>query len=356
MRVFTVAMGLLCGLVACDSGTEQPAANTCELSFDNLAGTDWLMFEPQPEGPNKENAMARIRFEDRDGTLWSQYTVKSLGDVYDYECTLRGEGDKQELYCAEEVRLVDWCQALLVHDEDACTPEALRELGAQDATDKEIKDAIKEATKMVDKFRDGDKWDHFVLNNNNLGNKLQGRLYIKIDHRRCRLSVGDYYFVIFNGKGKEDTNPVGQNPFVQTQDPYLFEHCDNGSDLVDWEEAELPKDLSKVPVRRPPREAGKKIFYHFLGDKKGDSLYKAKDSCTYAFDSYALWRPVDKNVPVSANDKGLLKWGSSHTFKEDELININGMTGGVFHMVRKKTCDGKTETVDVVCNACRVTR
>ena len=37
----------------------------------------------------------------------------------------------------------------------------------------------------VTKFKGTDKWKSFVFNNNNLGNKLFGQMYVKVNKRKC---------------------------------------------------------------------------------------------------------------------------------------------------------------------------
>ena len=61
--------------------------------------------------------------------------------------------------------------------------------------------AKKDARKVKEEGEDVFK--RWKLMNNNLGNHLQNRLYLKRDKRECRLSVADMYFTIYNGKGKE---------------------------------------------------------------------------------------------------------------------------------------------------------
>jgi hypothetical protein len=337
-------------LLGCGGETsETPDAEACDLSFDTLDGKSFAMLEALPDASYRENVQARMRFVKTDGELVAKYTVMSVSDVYDYECSApTGEGGDAEMYCAEKERAQDWCQALLVNEVGSCTKKALKKLGVKKLTDDELNAEIKAAKETVKKFKNTEKWDQFVLNNNNLGNKLQGRLYLKIDEKKCRLSVSDMYFTIYDGKGREDTNPVGINPFVETDQDLLFEHCTEGRGVVaDLNTEEPPKNLDDIPARRP-HSVGKPIHYWYLGEKG----IKAEEGCTYSMDTWVNWRPVEQDVAIAPEDDGALKWNFSHTFGEDDLVTVQGMNAGVVSMVRYKTCaSGEKEVITVGCQA-----
>lgn len=343
-----LATGLLTALLTACGGDQTSAEPACDLSLDGLAGRTFLMHEAQPDGSYQDNPTARMRFA-RDGdALKVQYTVGSLSDVYTFDCTRQTRGDKDELYCAEQERPRDWCQALEVHEAGSCTKKQLRALGISHASDDELNEAIKEAKATVNQYRGTDKWNHFVLNNNNLANKLQGRLYIEVDARRCRLSVTDMYFTIFDGRGIEDTNPVGRNPFVESKEDFLFAHCTDGRGLLDLDSAELPQDLSSVPPQRQ-HATGSEVFYHYLGE----TAAQPEDGCSYRYDAFAQWKPVAQGVAVEPADVKLT-WSVSHTFAAGDPITYNGQSVGVFHMIRYKECGGEQEQIDVLCNAALV--
>ena len=329
-----------CGLLG--GGDE---ASSCDLTFDGLAGSTWVMLQAMPDRTDKPNPQARIRFEKKDDKLLAKYTVMSVGDVYEYPCTEReGDEGKKELYCAEEQRIVDWCQSLLVADE-LCTKKELRKMGAE-GTDEELNALIIKAKENVNKYRNTDNWNQFKFNNNNLGNKLQGRLYIKVDEKKCRLSVGDFYWTIFNGRAKEDTNPVGQNAFIRGDDKLMFEHCNDGQYIAPLESAEIPADLSTY--QRPQMlDKGKKYFYSYL---RPEATQKAEPGCTYSADTYAAWMPLASGVSIPAGADGSLKWQVEHSWTDTNLHDLANKKVGVFTMVRHKECGGKKEKIDVVCD------
>ncbi len=341
----------LLSLLGCDqlTGGGSPAAPECDLSFDTLEGRTFVYLEAMPDKSERPNPIARVKFVQEDGGLAAKYTVGSLSDVYTYPCKMKGEGDDAQLFCAEEARPTDWCQALLVADAP-CTKKVLKKMGADDMPDDELNAAIKEAKDTVRKYRDTEKWRHFVLNNNNLGNKLQGRLYVNVKTERCRLDVGDYYWTIHQGKELEDTNPVGQNPFVESKDDeWSFVHCTEGGMLPGIATETLPEDLSTIPGRRTYATKSD-IWFHYLGEKN----IEAKEGCTYSYNSWANWKPADKGVAVTPVD-GKIPWKAKHNFdKGVEPIGMAGRQVAVFTMERLQTCEGKEEVLDVVCEGAAI--
>jgi hypothetical protein len=356
MRI--VALTSLALLVACSEPTTtlSKEKKSCDLDINALDGTSWVMLEAMPGNTTRENAQARLKWEMRDGKMKALYTVKSISDVYTYDCKLNEA--RKEWECFEPPKLKDWCQALEVNAENSCTPEKLREFGAADSTDQELADAIKAAKETVAKFRGQPTWPQFQLNNNNLGNKLQGILFAKVDAKQCNLSVSDMYMLIYNGVRKEDFNPVGRNAFVKTDKPYQWEHCEKSLDLLDWKEATLPdaKVLATIdPMDRKNERVysvGETVHYHYMLEVGK----KAEAGCTYSFDSYAQWEPVKQGQAVSPNDKGELTWTDSHTWSDiGPLEAISpAMPIGVYTMVRWKDCNGKKEKIDVQCRATKV--
>ena len=320
---------------------------TCDLSFDNLDGRTFVSVEATPGG-DRLNPIARVKFVEKEGSTAALYTTASLSDVYEFPCTLKEKEESATLFCAEEPRPTDWCQALLVADE-VCSKKVLRKLGAE-GTDDELNEAIKKAKENWRKYRGTEYEQRFVLNNNNLGNKLQGRLYVDIDTKRCKLSVGDYYWTIFNGRPTEDTNPVGQNPFSETEETYLFEHCDEGNIMPGIESETLPDDLSSIPGRGRRYATGKEYWFHYLGEKHEE----AKPGCTYSYDLWANYRPVSENNPIEPKDDKL-EWKSKFAFPEGQQVAMWGDSTkpiGVLNMVRYQQCEGGArEKIDTVCEA-----
>lgn len=336
-------------LPACDGLIPQgEPESTCDISFDTLAGRTFVSVEATPGGVDRLNPVARVKFVDKEGEIAAKYTVASLSDVYELPCELKEKDGKSTLFCAEEPRPTDWCQALLVADE-VCSKKVLRKFGAE-GTDEELNEAIKKAKENWRKYRGTEYERQFVLNNNNLGNKLQGRLYVDIDEKRCKLSLGDYYWTIFNGRGVEDTNPVGQNPFTEAKDKeYLFEHCEEGNIMPGIESETLPSDLSSIPGRGRRYATGKPYWFHYLGEK----YMEPEAGCNYSYDLWANFLKVSENNPVSI-EKGQLAWKAQHTFGTSDQVVMWGDQSkpiGVLTMIRHKECGGTKEKLNTVCEA-----
>jgi len=317
---------------------------SCDLTLEGLPGSTWVMLAAQG-GVEKKDHMARLRFRQKGEEIVADYTVASPSDVYEYPCIIREgaeEGDKRELYCAQEQRLVAWCQAFLVADA-ICSKKSLRKAGAE-GTDEELNKAIIEAKKNVREMRDkgGQDWKKFQFLNNFLGNKLQGRLYVTIDEKQCRLSVGDFYWTIHNGRPVEDTNPVGQNPFVKDGGDYLWENCTDGNSLAMTSETALDLETYRRPASL---KLGEATYYTYGGTKHAE----AEEGCSYSFDSYASWKPVEQGVEAKVAD-GKVVWQSQHTWSASNVHEVQGKQVGVFSMVRHKECGGKKEKVDTVCD------
>lgn len=342
---------VLLSLLACqDGGTfvVKEAPEGCGVTMDTLDGTVWVMAEAMPDRTDRPNPQARLKWYRENGEQRVKYTVKSLADVYTYSCKKIRDG--KEWQCGEIPRVRDWCQALETHEEGHCTAERLKEFGADNVPADELAKAMTEAKETVKKYRDSDNWQQFKLNNNNLGNKLQGLLYAKVNDKRCDLHVTDMYMTIYDGKRRTDSNPVGTNPFMKVEDNYLWEHCDDGQNMVDTEVAERPK-RGEVPAKKP-HSIGKPIHYHYYGEKG----IKAKDDCRYTADTFAQWKPVAQGVEMTVSPKGEVLWGGTHTFNDEAEVEIINPTApvGVFTMVRYEECGGKRTKIDTICNASQV--
>jgi hypothetical protein len=346
-------------LVSCGGGTApEEAVDTCGLAVDDLGGKSFLMYEAMPDKTYQNNPMARVKFsKDGDGYT-AKYTVKHPFRVWDYNCTMtevkegeEGAAKDAELRCFEEERPKDWCMALQAHEWGSCTSKKLKKLGSE-KTEEELKTLVREAKKEARavKAEGEDAFNRWKLMNNNLGNRLQQRLYVKRDKlNECGLSMTDMYFTIFNGRGKEDTNPVGINPFVETDVDYGFEHCDGVPNLAPYHSAEPPKKKDEFGNQRTPQMADTDIFYHYV--LKDDTLKAAKE-CAYSYDSYSQYLPSDRSVEVAKDAKGQLKWIGKTVYPSDNLLRQDALQIGVYHMVRYKQCEGgEREKIDVLCAA-----
>ncbi|MEZ4319474.1 MAG: hypothetical protein R3F61_18305 [Myxococcota bacterium] len=340
IRALPVAAVVLSAL-ACTGG---PAEEACGLTVDSLAGQSFVMSEAQPDGPDKLNPLARLTFVD-EGGVKAKYTAMSLGDIYTYDCEKQEKDGKSELKCSERERLQDWCEGLLAWDK-SCTTKALKKLGAT-ASDDDLDAAITAAKKSLreaEAATDERTLKMWKARRANLGNKLQGQLYAKVDDKKCRLRIDDLYWTLYNGEKREDSNPVGTNPFVKAEQPWMFEHCDNQADLWDLETDEFP---TKPLEAAPSHETGKPIYYFHTGDTGS----KPEDGCTYSYETYAGWVPLNQGGSPTTNADGRLIWRAEYAFDDAHVREIQGKRFGIFHMARFKECGGKKEAIDVACRA-----
>lgn len=352
-RMDPLMLLFLTALTACEERSNSlnlnaPQEGACALSNETLAGTTWLYNKLAADGSGVRtpDVQTRMKFYQEDGILKAKYTVGSYSDVYEYHCFEKAG----EWACFEPPKYKDWCQALTVHQKDgdpaACTPEALAKIAQGLANDEEIAAGIKEAGEVVAKYKGGDEWEQFVFNNNNLGNKLQGRLYAKVNTKKCSLRVTDNYMTIFNGKVKEDSNPVGTDEFVESdQGEMMWEHCTDSSDLIAMKTDKFPESeeevLPCVPNQGCSYAAGETAYYHYIGIDGRET----KEGCTYSYDTYVDWKPGEMGQTAEIVDfkrKKEARYGFSvaHADPGAHVVEI----------VRYATCDGKKEQVEVSCN------
>ena len=304
----------------------------CPLSLDSVAGTQWVMDEAKPNGENMQNPMARGRFYMEDDVLKLDYTVKSPSDVYTYTCKNR----EDQLICRDENNILGWCAALEGHELGSCTKSRLRDLGAREETDEELLEAMTTAKAAAAEANEQGAGEAFSAANNNMGNKLQGVVYVNIQEG-CRMVFIDNYRALYNGRWVEDSNPVGTNPFVQVEGEYLWDTCTDYQNVVITESAERPT------AQPEPKKftLNTELHYHFAGT----GAAKAEEGCTYSLSAYAQWRPIESRE-VTADEEGNLDWHVSHTWTDlAALKEVNPVVPtGIYSLSRYKTCgDGEKD-------------
>ena len=114
-------------------GTDQE----CALSWDSIAGTEWLFLKANPDKSEVPDIKTRLKFTSEGGKTTARYNVGSLSDFYDYPCEVVGE----ELICKQKPNVENWCTAILANGEE-CTAEALKK-EEPSLTDKEIEEGKK---------------------------------------------------------------------------------------------------------------------------------------------------------------------------------------------------------------------
>lgn len=333
-----LALGLgVAGLSGCEeksttinmAGDDNAAA--CDLSFATLDKTEWVFLKANPDKSETPDHAIRLKFKKDAGKLQALYNVGSVADMYTYNCEENGK----ELICREAAKPKDYCQAFIAGGAK-CDAATLKKF-APDLTDDEIAKGIKEGTELADKYRDKPEWKSFLMNNNNLGNKLRGIIYVKLDTKACRLVVQDNYLTIYNGKRVEDSNPAGVNPFVKNEmGELLWEHCTNHQDLIASKSGDYPSDPANVRTETIHPPGSDVHFWYLAGD-----VQKPAEGCTHTFDTWLNGKPLTKGLKpaeVGEGDK-ILQWHFSNKF---EAPSASG-AGEVVHTVINSTCAGKTE-------------
>ena len=316
----TVALGAV--LAGCESRTTigvEPVA-TCDLDLENLEG----MFIAQKASPERGEFLDkdfRIKFFDDGGkkkaisTGGRIFPHLPLTQKFDYELKEVREtatGDKEAYYFADLA--------------------ALYEFNAE-----ELEKRKKE--------------------NKNLGWKLDGMLYIRVDEKRCRLKISDMYATFVEGKRTEDFNTGGQSSYVESdEDAYSMVDCPQAynrdkpemnrqGELIPWEKAEpdptrdQPYPYSAQGARVP---VGTPVNWMYIDIAL--TTKNAPEGCTYYLDAYFDDLPLEsaQNVAVTPGDRATY-WAFQMTheaLEEKEFIEIH----------RHKVCGGKDEIIDAVCH------
>ncbi len=325
------------GLTVGDAGHDG-----CDLTVDGLTDSEWIILKINPDKTETPDHSARLKFFQEDGQLKAKYNVQSVADMYTYRCE-KSKDDK--VTCREKPRVKDFCQALEAGG-SKCDTATLKGF-LPDATDKELEEGIKAGMEIVSKYKDKPEWPQFVAQNNNLGNKLRGILYGKLDSKRCQLRLTDNYMTVYNGKKVEDSNPVGTNPFIKNNmGDLLWEHCENRNDFIPLSTGTFPADPANV-APQPKQEAGKEVHFWYLA---GDALAPA-EGCTYKYDLWLDGKPLAMGqAPTQADDGNggkRLEWHYAHTFTDPSPNAL----GNVVSAVVNTTCAGKEPVKKVACAA-----
>jgi len=348
------ALGLAILLSAgCDSTKEGVTVGSksvagCDLSLDALSGTEWVYLDTTPDGDKANPVLGRLQFHTDGGKLKAKYNARSKSSMYDYHCVSKGK----EVHCKEKAMPQDWCRALLAGGGKCDVPTLLQidpDLDPAEAA-KGVTAGTAEFTEAKKKLK-GKAWKDFMLGNNNLGNKLQARIYIKANKRKCQLRISDFYMTIYNGRSIEDSNPNGTNAFVKNDmGDLLWENCDGtqSKNFVARPEPGFPKNPAKIGhLARYP--VGKTAHFTYLGL---DGQTPA-EGCSFSFDIWQDGRPVAKDLQpgtTTVRHKGrklqVAAWMWDKKFEQ-----ASGPQGEVVAMVRHQTCGGVKKSVGTACVA-----
>lgn len=328
-----MSLTLLLALAACSPPEPPPQEeakpeSACPVTLENLNNTVWVHLKPQPAGPDKPNAMARLKFQDEGGALKAKYTASSLGDVYDYDCTSNGK----MVTCVEsKVNATAWCKAWAASHDGKCDPAGVA--AATGIPQAEFDKVAADVEKELSKLKPDEKEQQRKVDNSP-NNKIRGKFMVAVDPQSCRLTLVDKYQTMVNGKINEYENVLGTAKFEQTKEDYTFETC------KDVDSAWAPS-ASDDNTHEPVQSAGTLKFSAILQkDQKG-----AK-GCTYTADIYKDWIKTQTDV-AATDDK---KWGP----RWDVQIPFTDAGRHAVYFDRYKTCDGQKERIGLTCAVVRV--
>ncbi len=317
----TFILGLAIALAGCEStttmGTE--AVEGCTLDVNNLEGM-FIAKKATPEKGDFEDKDFRILFTEKGGkkvavsTGGRVYPQLPLTEKFDYEfveVSEKPDGQQEAFYKANLVRGFN-AEELEAHKKK----------------------------------------------NKNLGWKVEGMLYIRVDEKRCQLKVSDMYATFMEGKRVEDFNVGGQGKYVKAEEQnYGMVSCppaihrdkpeeNRQGELVAWskenpdpnKDESFPRDRAGtiVPV-------GKPVYWSFIETERNAKSEKDKN-CTYSFDVYLNDLPVDGKANQS------VEVGEKWTYWQFDMTHTELTDSTFIEIHRSQTCDGKKEIIDSVCN------
>ena len=351
---------LALSLLACGGGGEKVDALALEqgtASLATMADTEWVYLEEVLErgggGSTKtENPEARLKMFTEDGGLRALYNVKSMGDMYEFDC----ETNEKDILCTQRLDqdFVYNIYASFVTQGQECDAATIKALSPK-TSDEVIAAGIEQATKDIAALeKDEAKFTRFKREHNYLGNKLQFFFKVRVSETG-RVKVSDMYKTyITDGNGsrwQEDYNPVGRNEFVAAPEGLFWGDCEDYS-LYSRQEAGFPEDLRKDPGQC---YAGAGCSFG-IGDTAHFGFYtqngegiEAKDGCTYtmdvAYDGIVLAEGVAAQT-VDHRGKSMVSWTYSHALDEAKVHP--------FSMVMNTTCPGEEAKAFTSCTAVNV--
>lgn len=183
-----------------------------------------------------------------------------------------------------------------------------------------------------------EKVEEFKKTNKTWGTKLQGKLYIEVNKKMCRLQVSDHFITYIYGQLMEDSNIGGTGLFRRYDEkPLSFVHCKNteGMKVYDGKGGKL-KIKESLDAINTTFETNRSVYFEISTNKKDDG----PDECSYTFDTYHQ-NFLDKTglIPEEKGRKRI--WGFEQTFSEEGSHFIE--------MYRYRDCGGRKELIEVAC-------
>lgn len=305
---------------------EEKPLDTCGVDINTLAGSSWIHLKPTAMG-DTPNPMARIKFEESAGTLKARYTAGSLGDVYEYGCTIKGG----LATCVEtDAHAEAFCKAWAATHDGVCDPAAVA--AATGIPQSEFDAVAAKVNDELKKLKPAEKETQRKADNNP-NNKIRGKFLVAVDKGKCQLTLQDKYQTLVDGRLNEFENVLGTAKFNKAKEEYIYESCKD----VDSAWAPGPDDQHAAV-----QPAGTIKFSAIV---QKDQL-KGAESCTWTADVYKDWVKAQTDIAAVADPKFGPRWNVDLPFSEEGRHAV--------YFDRWKSCDGKRERVGLTCAVVRI--
>ena len=279
-------------LLSCDSGEQAAPAPeakkpTCDQSLDSLTG-DWARIVSTPNG-DALDGLFRVRFNkvEPGGTPTLIATAGTLNKMT-YSLAEKKEG-----------------YVIFLQDRDIAD---------------------------IEKFK---------AENKDPNRKMQGKMKVVVDAKKCRLKIDDMYLTYVDGQPQEHFNEAMSSFYAKADKTYSFDQC---TDAFGLRYSDKPVDPTKVkaasksngPLQERISAGVPSYFYQFVPTSELDP------ACQMSFDVYEDNARILENQTAVADGKDGKVLNFEHTFQP------SGM--GIFvELHRYKNCNGQKSLVSVSC-------
>jgi hypothetical protein len=193
--------------------------------------------------------------------------------------------------------------------------------------------------------------------NKDLGWKLEGMVYVRLDEKRCRLKVSDMYVTYVEGKRIEDFNMGGQSAYLISEETrYSMVTCpparkrekpeeNRQGELIAWEKAEPDPNRDESYPRGPKGTMvpdGKPVHWMWIDPEMNEKT--AEEGCTYNLDVYFDDLPVESLQDVAVTP------GKKWTYWSFEMTHDVIEKPTFIEIHRHKVCGAEDTTIEAVCN------
>ncbi len=296
-------------------GDSGPAGD-CDLDVNNLSGT-WISMKGGGGGKDVPDPFARAKFFVEDGKKKAIYTAGQISPG--------NPATNKYTYDLKEIT--------------------------------EAGEALYSINMFPDKSTQ--RLERLKKDNRRLDVKFEGRLYVKVDLKRCALTLGDFYVTYNKGEETVDSNPTGTRGYLRSKEELGFVHCDEVRQLYAFEMEKPNWDKDKALNPKEGIFAEEPVWLHyaeknFEGSKEEvekklvEAGVKAAEGCSYDFDLWVRDRRAEgaQKVAVTPMENGFVAWKTQYSFPKSSA-------DGLFvELHRYKTCaDGKRALIG---NACMV--